>query len=202
MAPLNISKLQQWILQGRIDPSKPISVVELVKSGCISNVRDGVKLLARKGIDEPFSTPIQIIVSRASSAAIEAVESVGGHVTTRYYSNKSLSRVLKREVHPFYSSNSQALPPLGKETDITQVNDSEKQKEVARFKYRLADPASRKDLEYYRDREHRGYLSYTVPENHGPSLYFRGGGESMGKKTSRGVSNTKKEVDPVNNRLW
>lgn len=41
------------------------------------------------------------------------------------------------------------------------------------FLNRLPDPTSRKDIEYYRDPAHRGYLSYRVQEGEGPSLFHR-----------------------------
>jgi len=47
MSPLNIDRLQSWIDQGRIDPSKPITMKELNASRCLHGVKDGVKLLAR-----------------------------------------------------------------------------------------------------------------------------------------------------------
>lgn len=50
MSPLNLDRLQQWIDQGRIDPSQPITMKELHKSRCLHGVKDGVKLLARVSI--------------------------------------------------------------------------------------------------------------------------------------------------------
>lgn len=47
MSPLNLDRLQQWIDQGRIDPSRPITMKELHQSRCLHGVKDGVKLLAR-----------------------------------------------------------------------------------------------------------------------------------------------------------
>jgi len=41
------------------------------------------------------------------------------------------------------------------------------------YQYRLPDPTGRKDLEYYRNKERRGYLSHLVKEGHNPSLWFR-----------------------------
>ena len=37
----------------------------------------------------------------------------------------------------------------------------------------LPDPAGRKDIEYYRDPAHRGYLSYQLEEGQGPSLFWK-----------------------------
>lgn len=48
MSPLNLDRIQSWIDQGRLDPSKPITMKELNDSRCLHGVKkDGVKLLAR-----------------------------------------------------------------------------------------------------------------------------------------------------------
>jgi large subunit ribosomal protein L15 len=49
MSVVNLDRLQSWIDQGRINPSRPITLVELKRSGIVSSVRDGIKLLARVG---------------------------------------------------------------------------------------------------------------------------------------------------------
>lgn len=41
------------------------------------------------------------------------------------------------------------------------------------YQYRLPDPSSRKDIEYYRDEKNRGYLAHTVKEGENASLYFK-----------------------------
>lgn len=64
------------------------------------------------------------------------------------------------------------------------------------FVYRLPDPTHRKDIEYYRDPAHRGYLSHLVQPNEGPSLFFLSPAE---RKSSAGV---KKEKVLAPNRLW
>ncbi|KAF2654026.1 ribosomal protein L15 [Lophiostoma macrostomum CBS 122681] len=46
----------------------------------------------------------------------------------------------------------------------------------------LADATSRKDIEYYRDPAHRGYLSYKVKEGESPSLFFKPPREAKDKK--------------------
>lgn len=109
MTPLNLDRIQNWISQGRIDPSRPITIKELGDSRCInpSNVGDGVKLLAR-GADK-ISHPLNIVVSRASKAAINAVESAGGSVLTRYYTPFSIRRIMQGKTDPINSLQSQ--PP-------------------------------------------------------------------------------------------
>ena len=48
MSPINLDRIQSWIDQGRLDPSKPITMRELAKSRCLHGVkRHGVKLLAK-----------------------------------------------------------------------------------------------------------------------------------------------------------
>jgi large subunit ribosomal protein L15 len=47
MEVVNLDRLQSWIDQGRINPSRPITMIELLRSGCISSIKDGIKLLAR-----------------------------------------------------------------------------------------------------------------------------------------------------------
>lgn len=47
-SPINLDRIQSWIDQGRLDPSRPITMRELHKSRCLHGVkRHGVKLLAR-----------------------------------------------------------------------------------------------------------------------------------------------------------
>lgn len=51
MSPLNLDKLQSWIDKGRIDPSKPITLKELVESRCLHGTpKHGVKILAKVGM--------------------------------------------------------------------------------------------------------------------------------------------------------
>ncbi|HSV30023.1 MAG TPA: 50S ribosomal protein L15 [Candidatus Omnitrophota bacterium] len=73
---VNIGRLQVAIDAGKIDASKPITVVELQAAGVVGKVTDGVRLLARGEI----KAKVTIEVSGASAAAIAAVEKAGGSV--------------------------------------------------------------------------------------------------------------------------
>lgn len=189
---VNLDRIQSWIDQGRLDPTIPITVKELVESRCIHGVKkDGVKVLARG--KEELKTPINILVSRASSQAIESIEAAGGKVTTRYYTEQSIKRLLKGESESSFTPL--ALTPATAEASPT-LNTTPQS--TSPFLYRLPDPTSRKDIEYYRDPAHRGYLSHTVGEGQGPSLFFRtpkAGGRRKAKKP--GTAAAAKE-----NRLW
>ena len=46
-APVNLDRIQHWIDQGRLtsSPENPITARELLQSGCVHQVHDGIKLL-------------------------------------------------------------------------------------------------------------------------------------------------------------
>ncbi|KAL8670608.1 MAG: hypothetical protein Q9168_004857 [Polycauliona sp. 1 TL-2023] len=184
MKPLNLEKIQSWVNQGRLNPTKPITIRELAKSRCISQVKDGVKLLA-KGSDK-LTSPLHIIASRASASAIAAIEAAGGSVTTRYYTPASIERIIKGRTDPIHSLQSQIAMPV------------DEPQERMFFPIRLPDPTGRKDIEYYRDPAHRGYLSHQLEEGQGPSLFFKtpGFGKVIAKKTRS------KAASAAENRIW
>lgn len=72
MSPVNLDRVQSWIDQGRLDPSKPITVKELVQSRCIHGVKDGVKLLAR--VSALIHTKLHIAIDNYHSRALENYE--------------------------------------------------------------------------------------------------------------------------------
>ncbi|KAL5533390.1 MRPL10 [Sanghuangporus sanghuang] len=94
-APINLDRLQDWIDQGRLtsSPEKPITARELLLSGCIHNVHDGVKILGDGA--EHLKMPVHIVASRASQSAIKAVEKLGGSVFCKYYNDLSLRDCVK-----------------------------------------------------------------------------------------------------------
>lgn len=180
MTPVNIERIQDWISQGRIDPSRPITLKELGDSRCVTNVKDGVKLLAKGS--EQLRTPLNVVVSRASAAAISAIEAAGGSVMTRYYTPFAVQRVMRGKSDPINSLGSR------ESTGESLIKSG--------FQNRLPDPTSRKDFEYYRDPAHRGYLSHLVSEGQGPSLFFKT--PNTGKPVRRRAS-TSKAVAGENN---
>lgn len=192
LTTLNLDKLTSWVAQKRIDPSYPITIRELRQSRCVSNVKDGVKLLAKGADDLPGTTPpLNIIVSRASAAAIAAVEARGGSIMTRYYTNFAIRQICKGRMDPVRSLQSEAD---GRVHELPKKD----------YVYRLPDPSRRKDIEYYRDPAHRGYLSYTVPEGHGPSLYFKAPGTAEQRAERAKIAKGQKGKTSRNaeNRIW
>lgn len=95
LVPLNLEKIQQFIDMGRLIPKSGeiITIRDLIECGLISSVKDGVKLLA-KGREE-VRTPIHLEVSCASVAAIKALESAGGTVTSVHFNTLALRALVK-----------------------------------------------------------------------------------------------------------
>jgi large subunit ribosomal protein L15 len=150
---------------------------------------------------DDLKTPVNIIVSRASSTAIAAVEKAGGQIQTRFYTKQSLGRVRKGLTDPILSLQSQEiqslLAPLT--SDQTAVDDANVKKAAEllnKYQYRLPDPTSRKDIEYYRDPAKRGYMAYQLKEGEGPSLFFR---TPFQKRPATGKKVKQKAAE---NRVW
>ncbi|KAK1778763.1 ribosomal protein L18e/L15P [Copromyces sp. CBS 386.78] len=195
MSELNLDKLHEWIEAGRIDPTKPITPKEIIKSGIIgSSIKDGIKLLGRG--KEGFKIPINITVSRASGSAIEAIEAAGGKIVTRFYTKESLKRLVQGK-----SLHTDKPLPVGKEhvEEILAQARSLKKKY-----YRLPDPTSRWDIEYYRDPAHRGYLSHQLAPGESPSLYFKvpTGGEKVKVARAEKVKATKTGDAALSEKLF
>lgn len=201
MSTVNLDRIQTWIDQGRLDPSIPITLRELYKSRAVSGAKDGVKLLGN-GSSE-LKTPIHIVVSKASESAIAAVEAAGGTVTTRFYTAQAIRRIRHQEMHPYISLS---WDPTAINNPMLAIEDSATPEDRVKglgFQYRLPDPTSRKELEYYRDVKNRGYLSHTVKEGETASLYFKPPIseeelKALKKQSARGSRAGRREGD----KLW
>lgn len=95
LSPLNLDTLQSWINQGRIDPTKPITMKHLLDSRAVHGIKDGVKLLARG--KEKFIAQVDLDVTKASAEAIQAIEANGGSIVCTYRNKLSLRQLLKPE---------------------------------------------------------------------------------------------------------
>ena len=117
-------------------------------------------------------------MSRASAEAIARIEALGGSVTTRFYSPTAIKRVLRGETHPTISLQAPpSLVALTSQTPAVKIpspilsalqtaaEDKKREamtavmKQVAdKYKYRLPDATSRKDIEYYRDPDRKSVV--------------------------------------------
>jgi large subunit ribosomal protein L15 len=77
-SPLNLARLEQAIIDGRLDAAKPIDEAVLRAAGLVRKGKvAGVRLLGVGAITKA----VTIAVSGASAAAIAAVEQAGGSVS-------------------------------------------------------------------------------------------------------------------------
>ncbi|XP_073535401.1 large ribosomal subunit protein uL15m [Phyllobates terribilis] len=95
--PLSLKKLQYLIDLGRVDPSQPIDLTQLVNGRGVTIQplkRDYGVQLVEEGANL-FSVKINIEVQWASELAIAAIEKNGGFITTGFYDPRSLEVLCK-----------------------------------------------------------------------------------------------------------
>lgn len=73
-AVINLGLLQKFIETGKIDTSASITEDVLIQSGVVTRKFSGVRILAKGKL----SAKINLVVTGASKAAVQAVEEVGG----------------------------------------------------------------------------------------------------------------------------
>eukprot|EP00455_Lapot_gusevi_P042916 TRINITY_DN515_c0_g1_i4.p1 TRINITY_DN515_c0_g1~~TRINITY_DN515_c0_g1_i4.p1 ORF type:complete len:272 (+),score=78.25 TRINITY_DN515_c0_g1_i4:53-817(+) len=118
LKPLNLDRLQQYILDGRIDATKVIDLKAIHESGIVGKVKHGVSLLARGASN--FTSKIQIQVTHVSDSAKKAVEGLGGKVDTVYYTRLGLRAHLKPEKFDILPRNAAPPPRLANRFTIPQ----------------------------------------------------------------------------------
>ncbi len=76
-AVINLGQLQGFVDAGKLDTKAEVTEESLVASGIVRRKLDGVRLLAKGEL----KAALNITVTGASKAAVEAVEKAGGKVT-------------------------------------------------------------------------------------------------------------------------
>jgi len=76
-AVVNLGLIQKFIDAKKLDAKKPITEDVLVESGLVRRKRDGVRVLAKGEI----TAKIDLTVTGASKAAVDAVAKAGGSLT-------------------------------------------------------------------------------------------------------------------------
>lgn len=112
LAELNLDRLVQWVEMGRLDSSSPITMKALRDSGCLRQIRYGVKLLG-KGCNAlaRLKTPLHLEVSFSSEASREAVEAAGGTVKHVWFGRVPLRAHLKPEKFDILPHGNGVPPP-------------------------------------------------------------------------------------------
>jgi len=90
---VNLDRLQHWVDAGRLDPSQPITMRELVNSGVAGRAKHGIKILGEGA--ENFSAPLQLAVTHISDGAKQAVEKAGGQVEVLSWSRREVMLSMK-----------------------------------------------------------------------------------------------------------
>ncbi len=78
-AVVNLNILQKFIDAKKLDAKKAITEEALLEAGVVRRVLDGVRILAKGEI----TSKVNLEVTGASKAAIEAVEKAGGKLTVK-----------------------------------------------------------------------------------------------------------------------
>ncbi|XP_049637895.1 39S ribosomal protein L15, mitochondrial-like, partial [Suncus etruscus] len=95
--PLSLNRFQYLIDLGRVDPTQPIDITQLVNGRGVTIQpfkRDYGVQLVEEGADS-FTAKVNIEVQLASELAIAAIEKNGGVVTTAFYDPRSLEILCK-----------------------------------------------------------------------------------------------------------
>ncbi len=77
LVAVNIGRLQQAVDAGKLDIKEPVTEKSLVEAGVVRRRRGGVRILAKGEL----KVKLDITVTGASKAAIDAVEGAGGKLT-------------------------------------------------------------------------------------------------------------------------
>ena len=118
-AELTLGNLQNAIIKGIIDKSKPITEVELNSAGIVKKSKDGIKLLNKGELKEK----IEISLSKATKSCIEIIEGLGGKIEV--LEKPKLKRIRKKNTLP-----KEEVTKVEKE-DTPEDNEEMKNKEVA-----------------------------------------------------------------------
>jgi len=78
-AVINLGVLQKFVDAGKIEAGAAVDEDKLVESGLVRRKLDGVRLLAKGEL----TAKLNLTVTGASKAAVEAVEKAGGSVTVQ-----------------------------------------------------------------------------------------------------------------------
>jgi len=114
LVPVTLNRLVTWIKAGRIDPTQPITMKVLRDSGAITKGPfDGVTLVGKgaERLPAELSLPLDIEVSKATPMAKQAITSIGGSVSVKWYNRVTLRAHLKPEKFAILPRSAGTPPP-------------------------------------------------------------------------------------------
>ena len=161
MATLNLGAIQDFIDMGRFESlnnnnnnnnnnnadAATLGIVDFINAGMLKKTPSlpGVKLLA-KG-KERFTSPVRLVVNRASEEAIAHTEKVGGQVTTMHYNRLAMRALIRPDKFTKFT-------PIKEEDAESDCSDD---KEESYLLPKQARPPP-KMQPYYTSWKNRGYL--------------------------------------------
>lgn len=141
LQPVSLRRVQRLIDLGRLPSSGTITMRDLIKSGCISRVRDGVRLVGSGN----FLAPVNLQVTECNQHSARTVLRGGGHVTLAWYNKLGLRVLLKPEKwtkinlplpkwarpppkyehrYPERTDDGVPIRPLRSETDVEAISEA------------------------------------------------------------------------------
>lgn len=106
LVKVNLDKLAERLEQGRLQPGSVVTMQTLREAGVIGKkIASGVKLLG--GGADKLKQPLHLQVTEASTSAREAIQQLGGSVTTVYYNQLGLRALLRPD---WFAAKGRLLP--------------------------------------------------------------------------------------------
>lgn len=97
---INLDRLIQFIIRGRIDPTKPITIKTMYDAGIFRKIKHGVKILG--GGASSLKIPLHIEATAVSESAKKAILDAGGTIKRIYFNKVYLRYYL--QVFPIFCS--------------------------------------------------------------------------------------------------
>ena len=118
---INIQKLAYYIHKGKIDATKPITMRELLWSGAVSKVKEGIKVLGRGNDCLKDLPPLHLEISQASQSVIDEIKKNGGSVKIVYKTPLTLRALTKP--WRFIEPPMDPVPPFRKVVKLLKQED-------------------------------------------------------------------------------
>lgn len=88
-----LGRIQRFVDTGRLDPDRVITMRDLVTSGCVRRVKEGVVL----GVGGVVASRLHVEVTEVEPEAARAIVKAGGKVTLAWYNRLGLRALIKPE---------------------------------------------------------------------------------------------------------
>lgn len=130
---INLDRLIQFIIRGRIDPTKPITIKTMYDAGIFRKIKHGVKILG--GGASSLKIPLHIEATAVSESAKKAILDAGGTIKRIYFNKVYLRYYLQPEKYLLPIRRAIAHPSIrDRFDDWGQEMEEERKKKLAEKK--------------------------------------------------------------------